>query len=445
MSRERSGLMTTALSLAILSLFTTLEIHTSLVIIRLFDLFVAVIFIYVIAEIALGKRLKIAPQFYLLLPFFLIHVLSAAPLDLNNALREAIQAGVILSFAFIIATHVDKIDMRRFTRLMIIGLVIITVYNIVWHISHGYLTGWKRLDEPKFAFTILPMILACILAFGDHMKRERKLVLWSAWFLFAVIIILSGERKALILFAILTSLLMSKGRIQAMLPVLLAGFLLFIILVNTISDPYLQRQFSAILDPFGSGGSMSLSALSSGQYPTSLSNAQRFFAFEQGTKLFWDNPIFGVGTNAYAGLIQARFYFLPDYLTAGIHNEFFRVLVENGIIGLLCFMVVPIASLFSSTSYLRKYGRSAGISRLQGRVLLTILYIPTLFSLGFEASGSQAMILYCLLALFPSFIRQHLMRRSTRLRNILPSNARKQNLNAQGVFQKNAPYIGNAV
>ena len=62
-------------------------------------------------------------------------------------------------------------------------------------------------------------------------------------------------------------------------------------------------------------------------------NLQKILSFRIGIDLFADNPVLGIGTNGYVDFIDQHYYWLPDALRMGIHGEFLRVLVENGIIG----------------------------------------------------------------------------------------------------------------
>ena len=71
----------------------------------------------------------------------------------------------------------------------------------------------------------------------------------------------------------------------------------------------------------------------------SYSNIIRFFIFDVSKNLFIENPLIGVGTNNFIIILKNILYLI--FLTAGgIHNEFLRVLIENGLIGLFLYLMI---------------------------------------------------------------------------------------------------------
>ena len=71
----------------------------------------------------------------------------------------------------------------------------------------------------------------------------------------------------------------------------------------------------------------------------SYSNLQRAFAFNISKEYFLRNPIIGIGTNNFILTLNNEHYYLPDFLMVGIHNEFFRIPVENGLVGLFLYLM----------------------------------------------------------------------------------------------------------
>ena len=85
----------------ILSLFVHIRYETGLVIIRPFDLFAAIFFLYLIFKKEEVKE-KIVPGFYYLFPFLIFHSFSALFVSTDNFLRETLQVILIIMFAFIL-------------------------------------------------------------------------------------------------------------------------------------------------------------------------------------------------------------------------------------------------------------------------------------------------------------------------------------------------------
>ncbi len=158
-ARTVGHIMTVLLTLALLSLFTPFKIVTGLVQLRPFDVLCVVMTAWLLTKGRLVPRYGIPFGLGVILPYFALHVASAFTVSENNGIREALQVGLCLLFAWIVASSAHLIDYRRLAHLAVVGLVAVTVFSIAWHISQGYWTGWKRLGDPKAAFTFLPLVL----------------------------------------------------------------------------------------------------------------------------------------------------------------------------------------------------------------------------------------------------------------------------------------------
>ena len=146
---------------------------------------------------------------------------------------------------------------------------------------------------------------------------------------------MSGERKALLVYLVLSAILFARGRILRLVPVVIVGVGALTMLASTVDDPYLARQLGSLVNPMSTGDYDSAMATGTVAEGDTLSNAQRSFVLSYGRELLEQSPLFGAGTNRYSMLIDERFYYLPEFLRAGIHGEFLRITIENGIVGLL--------------------------------------------------------------------------------------------------------------
>ena len=90
--------------------------------------------------------------------FFLVHAASALTIGPGNFLREAIQC-VVFVFGIYIYNMVDANLLRRGLPVLTAIILAVMAYNILWHVTHDYMTGWKRLDAPKMAFLFSTMLL----------------------------------------------------------------------------------------------------------------------------------------------------------------------------------------------------------------------------------------------------------------------------------------------
>ncbi|MDP2620669.1 MAG: O-antigen ligase family protein [Hyphomicrobiales bacterium] len=386
------------IALALLSLFTAFKVKTGLVQLRPFDGLVAVMFLLTLLGGHRRMQFRLTAGLLILLPYFFWHMFSATTVGLENGLREGLQIAVVTAFALTLAAQADRIDHAKLGRLMLVGLLLITAYNIYWHVDHGFWTGWKRLLDPKRAFNFLPLVLGCLLLCSGGQTRRLYWLLWAG---LGVVILFSGERKALAIYLILSAALAARGRLLITVPAMAAGIVLVGLFGSMIDNPYLQRQVRTILDPLGS--TLSLSAIAAGEMPESMSNAQRKFAATVSMELFTRHPIIGVGTNAYRDTIEARYAYLPEFMRLSPHGEILRILVENGLVGLMLYLSIWGIALTRLLRVLMTAARAWIISREQAVLLPVILFVPTFFYLSLEAAGTHSLVALVIISLSPEF------------------------------------------
>ncbi|MDO8288403.1 MAG: O-antigen ligase family protein [Parvibaculum sp.] len=410
------------ISLAIISMFVSFKLNLGLVQLRPFDAIAIVIFLIVLRQGALLKRLQLG--FLILVPYFLWHVTSAFTVSTDNGLREGLQIALVAVFAYSTASKLEDIDYTKIARLILIGLCIITAFSIIWHINNGQWTGWKRLNDPKATFTFLPLVLGLLVLFADPSERRRHFFMWA---ILAVIIFLSGERKALVIYGLLTITLFSGGRIVRALPIIAAGYALVAFLAATVTDPYLERQLRTFLE-FGETY-QSYEGIAQGVAPVSLSNAQRIFTLHVSGEMIASNPILGVGTNAYTDLVRDRFAYLPDYMLIGIHGEFLRILAENGIVGFMLYLPIWIFSLLRTIKVLRLFAHAGIITEDQIKILPVIPFLPCFFYTAFEASGTHSFVVLIFISLLPEALYYALSQHGRKLKRRATTNPSEIALN----------------
>ena len=135
-------------------------------------------------------------------------------------------------------------------------------------------------------------------------------------------------------------------------------------------------------------------------FAESLSNAQRVFATKIGLELFLQSPITGVGTNVYQEIVRAQFSYLPPVMVNSIHSEFLRVLVENGVVGLLLFCLPLVRAvsfiLVSKARNMLPLGWEGCLLFVAGSLIL----------ISMESSGTKLLVLYVLAGILPDLARR---------------------------------------
>ena len=393
--------MTVLSSIALLSLFTPFRVSTGLVYLRPFD---ALAFLMLALSLARGRvfpRDGVQTGVIVLLPYFAWHVLSALSVGMDNGAREGLQIVTVLAFIWAVAVNLHDLDFRLAGKWLLAGMTAITLFSIGWHVSHGYWSGWKRLVDPKATFTFLPLVLGCLLAASG---RARRGALWLAWALLGVTIMLSGERKALLVYAVLTAGLIARGRVLFALHVTAAAFAALVLLSNLTNDPYLSRQLSSVVDPLDSGDYSTAIATGEAARGDSRSNAQRAFAASVAKTLIAGHLAFGIGTNQYERVIQERFAYVPEFLRDGIHGEFLRVLTENGLVGLTLYLAVWLFAVLRTRGVLVQAAERGDLTPAQAGLLQLIVFVPGLMYVAFEASGTHSLVVLAFVSLYADLL-----------------------------------------
>ncbi|WP_287175314.1 O-antigen ligase family protein [Mesorhizobium sp.] len=392
------------LTFAILSLFLPIRLETGLVLLRPFEV---IVLLALIIGLATGRwrNLAFSAGFLLLLPFLGWHMVSAFSVDAENGLRELLQMSTVGAFAFAIAQEARWLETQKAVNILLFGMVLILAYTINWHVAHGYSVGWKHLADPRLVFTFLPIALAGLLLFA---KRGKRRALWFAWAGILPLLLLSGERKAFLIYLFLTAALLMRGRVAAMVPAIAAGFVGLFMLSIMVDNAYVEKQLQTIVNPLSMGQHEHLAATGKYAPGDTPSNVQRAFAFTLSKQLISEHPLVGVGTNKFKNIIDTEFSGLPGELRLGIHGEFQRIFTENGIIGLSLYVLIWLAAWFRLSRALSWALFHGLIGAAQARLLPLVLLVPCALYVGTEASGTRAFVTLSLVSLLPELTRHGL-------------------------------------
>ena len=369
---------------ALASLFTGIDYDTDFARIRPFEFLATLCILGTVSQLGL-QRISIHRFLGFHLAFLTFYVFSAFTVGAGNGQRELIQVVVISSFVVSLAAYAPTVDMTRllsaFSRL-VLGIMF---FNIVWHLDQGFYTGWKRLGDPVAIFLLLPAIVSARFATWRSKGYVSVIMILA---LTGVIILLSGERKAYIVAGV--GIVAAGGLINARY-LLIVPLIIVAIAILARLDPsgYLDSQLSSIYHPGTSGDLLSLTT---SDRVESLSNVSRQLQFQLGWEAFESSPIIGIGTNAYESTVQVRLANLPAYLNSGLHGEFLRVLVENGVIGLSLYLaawMVALRRLADSTNIFRLGRGLEGVDRTR-----VLLFAAVLVYCIFEASKTLSILAF---------------------------------------------------
>jgi hypothetical protein len=394
------------LTAAVLSLMLPIRMETELILLRPFEFLIAIGMLGW-PLIAARRGVRVPVGLLLLLPYLTWHVASASVGGPRNTAREGLQVFVVTMFAFLLAQEAPRLGLKRFSRRLLLGIAAIALGTIVWHIAHGYWVGWKQLPDPRLSFVFLPVVLAGLILFAGAERRRRLHFVWVGMF---PLIVMSGERKALVIYLILTALLFARGRLALIAPALATAFVGLALLSTVVDNPYLQKQIRTLVEPGGTGNYEYV--LATGRYlpGDTPSDVQRAFALHVSGQMFAEHPLFGVGTNQYEAIVDETYPNAPVDMRLGIHGEFQRILTENGLVGFSLYALIWAAAWARLSRVLRTALARGRLTSAQVRVLPLLLFIPLALFVATEASGTRAFVGVIAISLLPELVSGALAR-----------------------------------
>lgn len=259
---------------------------------------------------------------------------------MSDAVKEGLQYGFFILFflTFVVAIRGDA-PTQRFARWALGSLVLVGLWNAAWHLSQGILSGWKGLDEPKLAHSLVVVFIAAIVA-----GRGQRLRIWAPVLCAAlVLMILSGERKGWIAAtaAILVLQLLANAHLlrptRLMMHSLFAAAGISLLVAAAPSVPYIQKQ----IDSSRSFVQLALSGRDLTKISaeeTTISNRARLFGLALARGFYSEAPVFGIGLENYDRRVRAMD--LPDVFEKGAHNEVLRIAAELGSVGLALYALL---------------------------------------------------------------------------------------------------------
>mgnify|MGYP001270917296 CR=1 FL=1 len=387
------------IALLVLALFSNLRFQTDFAVLRLFDALTLFFFVYFFF-----KNLQSENQskgYLYILPFFFFHVMMSHKLGLLNLLREFIQITLICFFLYIIIKSREFINFKNLMKYILISTALIIFYTISWHIYNGYLVGWKSLADTRIAYSFFTVIF--FIYFNLSKKNKSPVFLFFSVILF-LILILSGERKAIAIFIFLFLLNYFKGigiKSFIMLSILYFGFS---ISSSYITNSYIKNKIDTTLNLMNTGNFNYVLQTGNISREDTYSNAQRAFSLEISKELIKNNFLMGIGTNNYEVVVNQDYNYLPKFMKLGIHGEFQRVLVENGIIGFIFYIFIWIKSWSRLKVVIKNLKINNKIYLPDINFLMLSIFVPAAFYIGTEASSTRSFILIGILSVLPDLI-----------------------------------------
>ncbi|WP_251963752.1 O-antigen ligase family protein [Salinibacter ruber] len=331
-------------ALCVLALFLGLRYKVG-VVLRPFDALIGLGGLFLVGRASVrGRidRLKKPSVYYLFVAAYSYRCVNALFLSgTGTALKEALQVVEFVLLAHLIAVSTRSSEHRRFFfRTLFIGIGILALVTAVWHVSNGYYVRYKQLGPLKYGFSLF-----ALLAFGTYLRGESRYA--SVVFLGAVgLTMLSGERKGWVALLGGGGLMyfVYQGRsIRHLLATFLRPRVVFggtaaiaAIVAIGLQVEYVAEQFETMGEVYVLLSNFDL-RMDLSAFETSGSNLARLYLLIFTARTALAHPWFGVGTGQWHEALAA--YSGKSQYMKGAHSEYQRFTVENGLTGLVLYIL----------------------------------------------------------------------------------------------------------
>ncbi|MDF0486577.1 O-antigen ligase family protein [Sphingomonas sp. H39-1-10] len=200
---------------------------------------------------------------------------------------------------------------------------LVTAHLVIWHVLHHHLVTWKYLSDTKL---VLSLALMPLFGLEDWIKAKGRHLFPALLVVAFAIVLLSGERKALILFCALFALcrfsLGAKLGLAAMIGAVASLALL-------LDDGHIHRELTSASHDYSHTPTRYFFTV---QSIYDQSDIVREFVNRNAWTLFVHHPAFGVGATGYWAWAAATYG--PTGFAMNVHGEVHRIPAEGGVFGI---------------------------------------------------------------------------------------------------------------
>lgn len=283
---------------------------------------------------------------------------------------------LVISTAVLVVYFCNIPEWRRalFIRRFAILTAIIFAHMVLYHLATGHLTTWKYLYDTK---SVLSISIIVIFFYEDLITRRfGRIAFYIAIGVLFALLLISGERKAYILFAAVY--LLSREALVIKLGIIVAGSMAIAAFAAFApSDSYVARQIDTLITP---KREMQIGEFYGIENIGDQSDIIRDFVNRMAREQFKENPILGLGATGYQNWSKANFGLSTDSrgLAMNVHGEINRVPAEGGIIGItvaISYYILLVVSVFRDFTY-----RSTQQNSSAARLPLYVLSFLTIYA-----------------------------------------------------------------
>jgi hypothetical protein len=313
--------------------------------------------------VRIDRKFFFSPLSLLSTVYVALATVSAFLVSTHEGVYRTLQFFILLGATATVAVHLSMLSQKQvaiFMKRFAILNILVFLNLILYHVATGRYTTWKYLYDTK---SVLSVSIILLFYYEDAVRHRCGLTLFYACVaLLATLILISGERKAYILFAVVY--LLSKS------PVIIKFSLVFISVVSislfaAVAPPgsYVARQISSLIS---TKPQLQISEYYNITDIGDQSDIIRSFVNTMAREQFRQHPLVGIGATGYQEWAHDNFGLATDSrgLDMNVHGEINRIPVEEGIVGIavaLCYLIVLFASVLFNFLFEAKLTTSSKI------------------------------------------------------------------------------------
>lgn len=310
-------------------------------------------------------------HFNILLLISLLYIADATVTAFLVSSREGLLRSVQFAFiagglmgVFAHSWNLRHDQLQRAIKWVALISAAIFVHLIMYHMYIGRYNTWKYLSDTK---TVISLMVFLCFALKDW--TSRRIPFAVVMVVLPALVIMSAERKALLLFAVAAAFSTLKWSTKVAVLVLAPLTLLFVA-ISGLDGGFLQQKFeasSASFDNVSDRYFMTVESIGS------RSDVIREFVNRNAWRLFLENPWLGVGATGYKEW-ALHTYGAYQGLAMNVHGEVNRVPAEGGILGIVIGCAYLMLVLWR-TAYFAFFREGRTGSSLERAPFLLLLYV----------------------------------------------------------------------
>lgn len=349
-------LLAVCTGLLVVSIFSGIIYEAGPIIVRPFDIGLLVVLFVYAGMISASRQWHVEWNDLVLLSFLslalYIFVNSLLLVSRAEAVLSLIQNVEYLLVMVLIADLARRPAERRiFIRTLIAGFGAMAVLVAIWHITNGYISGYKLLDAPKAAFGLFALFAAVL--FYQRRNPVNAFLFMTA----LLLLLLSMERKSWVAFVgALIVVIVARQKFLSVARKITPRFWVRTLATVVVSAglvmlaariPSVSAQIESL---WNAASAITADGI---HYKTGItsSNAARLYALQFGINAVQEHPFFGIGAGKFKESVEMFSY--GDF-ALGAHNEYLRVATEFGLTGLILYIIIWVMMLKRCLKLLQK-------------------------------------------------------------------------------------------